>query len=37
MLKNAENKAKIEGSILSSIDQYVSETNMIEVKLDIEN
>lgn len=28
---------KKEGSILSSIDQNISQTNLIEVKLDIEN
>jgi len=37
MLKIAENKVKKEGSILSSKDQNISQTNLIEVKLDIEN
>ena len=37
MLKTVENKLKKEGSNLTSTDQYISETNMIEVKLDIEN
>lgn len=37
ILKIAENKVKKEGSILSSIDQNITQTNLIEVKLDIEN
>lgn len=37
MLKITENKVKKEGSILSNINQNISQTNLIEVKLDIEN